>query len=145
MKYLDFICTKDMFRESCDSAVREFDAWENYELLTGFYDSVPECESFPKEEYFSGGWYQNWTDYVIWEDGRIAARAAVWRQSDTQWEVAGVITRPEYRGRGYSARIVSHCITKILEQGKTAHLTTAETNLPMIAAAKKAGFKLQNK
>jgi len=57
--------------------------------------------------------------------------------------VAGVITRPEYRGRGYSARIVSHCIAKILEQGKTAILSTAETNTAMIKAAQKAGFVLK--
>ena len=143
MNYLDFVCTKEIFCGKKDPAVSEFDAYENYEAITEFYDSCPECESFPKEEYFSGGWYDNWTDYVIWEDGRIAARAGIWRCSETEWEVAGVITRPEYRGRGYSARLAAHCIAVIAEQGRTAILSTAETNLPMITAAKQAGFVIK--
>ena len=142
MKYLDFICTKEMFTGSTDSSVVPFDAYENYEIITALYDSCPECESFPKEEYFSGDWYDKWEDYVIWEDGRIAARAGIWKCNEEQWEVAGVITHPEYRNKGYSARIVSHCITRILNEGKAAILSTAETNYSMIHAAQKAGFVL---
>ena len=142
MRYLDFICTKETFTGSTDVSVVPFDAYENYEIITAFYDSCPECESFPKEEYFSGDWYDTWEDYVIWEDGRIAARAGILKCNDKQWEVAGVITHPDYRKRGYSTRIVSHCIAKILEQGKDAILSTAETNVSMITAAKKAGFIL---
>lgn len=142
-RYLNFICTKDTFNGALDESVVSFDAYNNYELITAFYDSCPECQSFPKEEYFEGNWYNNWEDYVIWEDGIIAARAAIWKDNEEQWEVAGVITRPEYRKKGYSVRLVSHCIAKILEQGKIAILSTAETNYSMIGAAKKAGFELQ--
>lgn len=143
IKYLDFICTKDTFHGSYDASVVPFDAYENYEIITALYDSCPECESFPKEEYFSGDWYDKWEDYVIWEDGRIAARAGIWKCNEEQWEVAGVITHPEYRNKGYSARIVSHCITRILNEGKAAILSTAETNYSMIHAAQKAGFVLR--
>ena len=143
VKYLNFVCTKETFAGTVDASVSEFDACENYDLLTRFYDSCPECQSFPKEEYFAGGWYDSWVDYVIWEDGKIAARAGIWKVNDEAWEVAGVITRPEYRQKGYSVRIVRHCIAKIVEQGRTAILSTAETNFPMIGAAQKAGFKIQ--
>ena len=143
MKYLNFTCTKDTFSGSFDESVVPFDAFENYELITALYDSCPECQSFPKEEYFDGGWYDNWEDYVIWADGRIAARAGIWKSNEERWEVAGVITHPEYRHKGYSVRVVSHCIAKILEQGKTAILSTAETNYSMIRTAEKAGFILQ--
>ena len=143
MKYLNFTCEKKGFNGTLDPAVVEFDAFGNYEILTQFYDSCPECESFPKEEYFGGGWYDKWVDYVIWEDGRLAARAGIWKENDQKWEVAGVITRPEYRQKGYSVRIVRHCIAKILEQGRTAILSTAETNYPMIGAATKAGFQMR--
>ena len=142
-KYLNFICTKDTFSGALDESLEIFDAYENYELITAFYDSCPECQSFPKEEYFGGNWYNNWEDYVIWMDGRIAARAGICKVDDEKWEVAGVITRPEYRKKGYAARLVSHCAAKILEQGKIAFLSTAETNYPMICAAKKAGFILR--
>ena len=143
VKYLNFLCTKENFAGSSDPSVVEFDAYENYDVLTKFYDSCPECESFPKDEYFSGDWYKNWTDYVIWEDGEIAARAGVWKVNEEMWEVAGVITRPEYRGKGYSAKITAHCISMIVEQGRTATLSTAENNFSMIAAAIRAGFRRQ--
>ena len=142
-RYLNFTCTKDTFRGTLDASAGSFDASENYELIVAFYDSCPECQSFPKEEYFAGGWYDNWEDYVIWEDGKIAARAGIRKVSEEAWEVAGVITRPEYRGKGYSARLVSHCIAIILDHGKTAILSTAETNHSMIRAARKAGFLLR--
>ena len=142
-RYLEFVCTKDIFKGGYDDDVISFDAYKNYELLTAFYDSCPECQSFPKDEYFSGDWYENWEDYVIWADGRIAARAGIWKIDANKWEVAGVITRPEYRGKGYSARLVSHCIARILGQGKMAVLFTSEENHAMICAAQKAGFILR--
>ncbi len=140
VKYLNLVCTKEIFCGCMDSTVVEFNSYENYEMITAFFDSCPECESFPKEEYFSGDWYENWVDYVIWDNGRIAARAGIWKVNQDQWEVAGVITHPEFRGKGYSSRLVAHCIAKILENGKIAILSTAENNYAMIAAAKKAGF-----
>lgn len=140
IKYLDFVCTKDTFNGCFDDSVVAFDAWKNYETITEFYDSCPECQSFPKEEYFGGDWYDKWEDYVIWDNGRIVARAGIWKKSEHEWEVAGVITLPDYRQKGYSLRIVSHCISRILEHGKIAILSTAETNYAMIKVAKKAGF-----
>ena len=141
--YIEFICTKVSSPEPFDTAISEFDAFENYELLTAFYDACPECESFPKEVYFPNGRNSDWTDYVIWENGKIAARAGIWKFSDTEWEVAGVITHPDYRRRGYSERIVRHCTAKILAQNKTAFCTTAETNTAMIATLLKAGFQIR--
>ncbi len=142
IKYLNFICTKDTFTGASDESVTLFDAFKNYETITAFYDSCPECQSFPKEEYFDGDWYDNWEDYVIWEDDRIAARAGIWKIDDKTWEVAGVITHPEYRQKGYSKKLVSYCISRILEQGKVAILSTAETNYAMIRVSQKVGFVL---
>ena len=142
--YIDFICTKlDKRRGADDPLVRAFDAWENYDELCAFYDSCPECQSFPEEEYFSEGSQDHWEDYVIYADGVIAARAGIWKEDDTHWEVAGVITRPEYRGRGYAQRLVRYCVNRILENGKTAVLTTRETNKAMIQAAQRAGFEIK--
>ena len=142
IKYLNFTCTKDTFAGGLNESVRWFDAFQNYETITAFYDGCPECQSFPKEEYFDGDWYDNWEDYVIWEEDRIAARAGIWKIDDTTWEVAGVITRPEYRQRGYSTQLVSYCTSRILEQGKVAILSTSETNDAMIRVAQKVGFIL---
>ena len=141
--YIDFVCTNLSVAGDADVTICIFDAWENYDLLCAFYDACPECQSFPKEEYFTEGSQANWEDYVIFENGVIAARAGIWKASDTEWEVAGVITRPEYRGRGYAQQLVRYCVMKILENGKTAVLSTHETNAAMIRAALKAGFAVK--
>lgn len=142
--YIDFICKKENARTGADDTlVRAFDAWENYDVLCQFYDRCPECQSFPKEEYFAEGSQDNWEDYVIWEDGVIAARAGIWKCSDTEWEVAGVIVCPKYRGKGYAQRLVRYCIDMIHANGKDAILSTHETNKAMIGAALKAGFEIK--
>jgi len=78
--------------------------------------------------------------YVIWEDGKIVARAAVWKYSETAWEVAAVSTLPGYRKRGYGAMVVSHLTAIILTNGKVATCTTGDTNTAMRGLAKKVGF-----
>ena len=141
--YVNFICPKEKALTGADDFIRAFDAWENYDVLCQFYDSCPECQSFPREEYFSEGSQDHWEDYVIWQDGVIAARAGVWKENDAAWEVAGVITRPEYRGRGYAKRLVRYCIGVIHARGKDAILSTHETNGAMIRAALAAGFEIR--
>ena len=140
---LNFICTKETFNGTLDANAVSFDAYKNYELLADFLDSCPDVESFTKEEYFDGDWYEDLDDYVICEDGKIVARAGIREVNEDQWEVVGVVTRPEYRKKGYSVRRISHCIAKILEQGKVASLSVPDNNYAMIGAAKKAGFILQ--
>lgn len=102
--------------------------------------SPPFLTAAQSAKYFDGDWYVNWKDHVIWADGRIAARAGIWKFSDDRWEVASVITHPEYRQRGYSTRLVAHCTARILLQGKTAFLSTAESNRAMQCVAEKVGF-----
>lgn len=80
---------------------------------------------------------------MIWEDGVIAARAGLWKGNDAAWEVADVIVRPKYRGRGYAKRLLGHCIGIIHANGKNAILSTHETNKAMIAAALAAGFEIR--
>jgi len=70
----------------------------------------------------------------------IAARAGIWKENDAAWEVAGVIVRPEYRGRGYAQRLVRYCIGVIHANGRDAILVTHESNKAMINAALRAGF-----
>jgi len=43
-----------------DDFICAFDAWENYDVLCQFYDSCLECQSFPREEYFSEGSQDHW-------------------------------------------------------------------------------------
>lgn len=138
---IKFQCEADSFKGSAHDCVSEFDAAENYEPLYEFFASFGESFIRSKEEYFSDGLdYDIWDDYVIWEDEKIVARAAIWKYSQTAWEVAAVSTLPEYRRKGYGEMVVSHCTAIILNNGKIATCTTKDTNTAMRRTAEKVGF-----
>ena len=141
MTEIKYICTKDSFRGSLHPCVMEFDAYENYEALSEFYVSFDQNLKFSKEEYFANAIPSDlWNDYVILDQGKIVARAAIWKYSQTAWEVAAVSTLPEYRGKGYGEMVVSHCTALILNHGKVATCTTSDTNQTMRSVAEKVGF-----
>lgn len=140
-----FICTKDFFNGNVDNAVSKFDAYANYDLLNKFFGMHDKSLMCPKEEYFDGFDYSTWDDYVIMEDGKIVARAGIWKYSDEAWEVAGVSTLPQYRQQGYGEKVVRHCIAVILSNEKIATCTTQENNTAMIKTAQKAGFRIIEK
>ena len=136
-----FKCTKDTFRNSVHECVMEFDAYENFEQLSEFYISFDKSLVFSKEEYFKSAIPCDiWDDYVIWDNGKIVARAAIWKYSQTAWEVAAVSTLPEHRGKGYGEMLVGHCTAIILRNGKVATCTTSDTNIAMRRLIEKVGF-----
>ena len=138
---IKYKCTKDSFKGSSYSCVMEFDAYENFEALSEFYVSFDKNLVFSKEAYFAGGISRDlWDDYVIWDNGKIVSRAAIWKYSQTAWEVAAVSTLPEYRGKGYGAMVVRHCAAIILEHGKVATSTTSDTNTAMRRILENTGF-----
>ncbi len=89
-----------------------------------------------------------------WRDARLAAYrycgvverttliacAAVWRYSETAWEVAAVSTRPEYRRRGYGQAVVAFVTGYILQQGRVATCHMAADNVAMQRTAERVGF-----
>ena len=75
------------------------------------------------------------------EDGQVQAIAAVWRYSETAWEVAAVSTLPSARGRGYAAAVVSFATASILDAGRRATCTTAADNRAMQRTAERIGFQ----
>lgn len=142
MDVVKFICTKDDFEGMADVRVELFDAFENYDMLNEFFGKHDKKLMEDKNTYFDGYDFESWDDYVIIENGEIIARAGIWKMNDSEWEVAGVSTLPEYRKKGYGETVVRSCIAKILESGKVATCTTKTTNTPMINTALKAGFKI---
>lgn len=141
MSDIKMFCTKDMLINIPDVGVTAFDAWENYEALNRFFGTIDPGYMCPKEEYFDGFDQSTWEDYVIYEDGKIAARAAIWMYSDEAWEVAGVHTLPSYRRRGYGKALVGFCTAEILRRGRRATCTTGEDNIAMLTTAKAVGFQ----
>lgn len=141
MNYIKLFCTRAMMIGETDGRVTVFDAWENYDMLNGFFCSIDKSYMRPKEEYFDGFDQSTWKDYVILEDGKIVARAAVWMYSEEAWEVAGVHTLPAYRRRGYGEALVRFCTAEIVRRGRKATCTTGEDTAAMINTAKAVGFQ----
>lgn len=146
MKYVDMICHKeditDIKKESKFNEVIEFDAWENYDVLNEFFCAHDKSLMCSKEEYFDGFDRTTWIDYVIMEKGKIITRAAIYKNNEESWEVAGVSTLPAYRRKGYAEAVVRYCTLKIIEANKFATLSTKETNEAMINTAIKVGYKM---
>ena len=136
-----FQCTKDSFKGASHSCIMEFDAYENFEQLSNFYVSFDKNLIFTKEAYFKGGIPRElWNDYVIWDNGKIVSRAAIWKYSPTAWEVAAVSTLPEHRCKGYGEMLVSHCTAIILQNRKVATCTTDSQNITMRNLIEKVGY-----
>ena len=74
------------------------------------------------------------------EHGRIQSIAAVWRYSETAWEVAAVRTLPEARRQGYAQAVVSFVTAHILDAGRRATCTTSWDNVAMQRTAESVGF-----
>jgi len=71
---------------------------------------------------------------------RLLSIAAVWRYSETAWEVAAVRTQPDARRQGYAKAAVSFVTAHILDSGRRATCTTGADNVAMQRTAESVGF-----
>ncbi|MGC9209332.1 MAG: GNAT family N-acetyltransferase [Nitrososphaeria archaeon] len=55
--------------------------------------------------------------------------------------IGGVVTREEFRNRGFATSVVSKLAYYIIKGGKIASLYVREDNIPAIRVYKKIGFK----
>jgi len=138
---IELICTGASFRPADCSRVRWLDWEDDYPLAAAYWPA----------EYPLGfaDWVQNRDEgfryCAIVEHGAIAALAAVWTYSQSAWEVAAVSTAPASRRKGYGRAVVSFVTAHILDQGRTATLSTEATNVAMLKTAESVGFYRSNK
>ncbi len=78
---------------------------------------------------------------AILTDGGIVSFAVSFFFHEGETEIGGVATVPERRNEGLCKALISEMAFRILEQGKTATLTTEKDNFPMRAAAEAIGMK----
>jgi len=71
---------------------------------------------------------------------RLLSIAAVWRYSESAWEVAAVRTQPDARHCGYARAVVSFITAHILDSGRRATCTTGADNVAMQRTAESVGF-----
>jgi GNAT superfamily N-acetyltransferase len=74
------------------------------------------------------------------ENNWITATAAVWRFSETTWDVAAVSTLPDYRRQGRSRATIAFVTAHILEAGRVASCCTNANNQAAVAAILSVGF-----
>ena len=133
-QYISYECTRQTFRPVMIYPVRWLDWEEDYLLVQEFWPSQT-----------PNGWYharQEGFQYcAVIEHGQIRALAAVWRYSDTTWEVASVYTQPGVRGKGYAKAVVSFVTAYILEMDKRATCNTSRDNRAMQRVAESVGFR----
>ena len=130
--YVNLNCTTQTFRPSRRYPVRWLSCDTDYPLAQGF---VP----IPREDWEKA--YRNGYQFcAVVEENRIVAWSAVWRYSDTAWEVAAVRTHPEYLRRGYGQTVVSSVTECILANDRLATCLTRADNKAMQATAMRVGF-----
>ena len=133
-QYIEYECTPTSFQPLQRHSVRWLEWEQDYPLVQEFWP-----------EQTPGGWQEARAEgfqyCAVIEQGKIQAMAAVWRYSETAWEVASVSTRPEARGRGYSPAVVSFVTAAILGAGKRATCSAGSDNLAMQRVAERVGFQ----
>lgn len=94
----------------------------DYELLRAFY--LPRWPDMRRQDL-------NWDYFAVVEDGKIVSLAGAMHMTESNWEIAGVYTLPEYRGKGFARAVCSYAAKHILNSGKCATCNTDINNTAM--------------
>ena len=76
-------------------------------------------------------------------DGRLAAMAGERLRPDGFTEVSGVCAHPDFRGRGYAARLMLHVAGAIRARGETPFLHSYADNAGAIGLYQALGFRFR--
>ena len=129
-------CTNETFQPRMPHPVRWLDWYEDYELARTMW---PESLPLTRETWLEAR-ELGYTYCGAIAGGEIEAIAAVWRYSETAWDVAAVRTRTESRRCGYARSVVSFVTAYILASGRLATCSTNRDNLAMQRTAESVGF-----
>jgi len=137
LRDIGYKCTKETFRLEIIHPVRWLDWDRDSELARELWGMETDA--------FRQMWYetreQGYQFCAVVEEGKIVARAALWRYSDTAWELAAVYVREECQGQGYGKSVCSFATMAILESVPTATCHTRTDNLAMQRTAESIGFQ----
>jgi len=85
-----------------------------------------------------------WEYFAIIEDGKIVSFAGAMHMTADNWEIAGVRTLPEYRGKGLAKGVCSAVARHILQAGKRATCATKWDNAAMRGVMDAIGMVAEN-
>lgn len=80
-------------------------------------------------------------EFIIRKNGKIITKAKISGLSKNYFQIGGVGTLPEYRGKGLAKQVVSALCKSYLAQGKSGILFTGNENPAAIKVYKTLGFK----
>jgi RimJ/RimL family protein N-acetyltransferase len=133
-QYVSYECTSQTFHPMMPHPVRWLEWGQDYPLVQQFWpEQTPQGWQEARQKGFQY--------CAVIDHSQIQALAAVWRYSETAWEVASVYTRPKVRRRGYAKAVVTFVTAFILEAGKLATCSTAPDNRAMQRVAESVGFQ----
>lgn len=87
--------------------------------------------------------YELGSFYGIRIDGRLAAMAGERMRFVGHTEASGVCTHPDFRGRGFAARLLSRVVRDIVARGDRAFLHAYATNATAIRLYEQLGFSIR--
>ena len=78
--------------------------------------------------------------YVVEMDGKAVAMAYKTRETDLSACISGVVTHPNYRGKGACKSLLQYMATSIVNTGRYCYLFVAEDNDLMRSLCSQSGF-----
>ena len=123
-------------KRNATHSVSDLDWHKDLSLIQKFYVRFGNNQINPDEfEQYVGN------PLAIIMDGDIVSFAIPLSFRDGETEIGGVATVPDQQNKGYCKALISEMAFRILNEGKTATLTTEKTNLAMQKAAEAIGMK----
>jgi RimJ/RimL family protein N-acetyltransferase len=108
---------------------------DDEDAFARFTDEAPEADL--NEAFVELG---HWLVFGTFVDGRLVAAASMYPWHGTQLADLGVITLPDYRGRGLGRATVRAMSARAIELGYEPQYRCQIDNAPSITLAKSAGF-----
>jgi RimJ/RimL family protein N-acetyltransferase len=134
---IGYKCTKETFRPAIIHPVR----WLDWEQDLDIAKQLWEMEERAFRQMWNEAKEQGYQFCAVVEEGRIVARAALWRYSETAWELAAVYVLEEYQEQGYGKSVCSFATQAVLESVPIATCHTRANNLAMQKTAESLGFQ----
>jgi ribosomal protein S18 acetylase RimI-like enzyme len=96
------------------------------------------------------GYFRNRTSdlgnyYGIYKDNMLIAVTGERMKMDGYTELSAIVTHPAHTGKGYAKQLITHASQIISDEGKTAYLHVANTNVGAIHLYEKLGFRTRRK
>jgi ribosomal protein S18 acetylase RimI-like enzyme len=81
-------------------------------------------------------------EYIgVFQDGELVAMAGERMTAGRFREISAVCTHPEFRGRGYAARLIAELVRRQMQRGETPFLHVMHDNSVAVAVYRRMGFR----